>query len=107
MMMKLLSIHIFVLQIKKGNKMKKILLSLTVLSTLMFVACDDSKKDEESGEKKEEKVEVKELSVDTEASYIEWKSWNKNAPEKHFHTGKVKLASGSVSVKGDMIIGGI
>ena len=89
--------------------MKKIILSLTITSSMLFVACDDAKEDKEAEEKPKEEApapEVMDVSFDLESSYIAWKSWDINEPEEHAHNGKVRLQAGSITIKGDEILSG-
>ncbi len=111
-------VHTYICNSKdlKLKKMKKLLLSLSALSMLFFVACGDEKKDEEKdgkeGENKEApKEEDKEeavsgtFTIDTDASYIQWESWETGKRDGHGHNGKVKL-SGEVVVTDGEVTGG-
>ncbi len=97
--------------------MKKLLLSLSALSMLFFVACGDEKKEEEDKKEGESKEAPKEdekeeaaaiagtFAIDTDASYIAWESWETDKREGHGHHGKVKI-DGEVVVADNNVTGG-
>lgn len=102
--------------------MKKVLLSLTVVSSLLFAACSEGEdsgeegteenapaenKDGEEAKKdgEEEKTESATYVVNAEESYVKWNSFMKNNPD-HGHTGTVAVSEGKIMVEGEKVKGG-
>ncbi len=92
--------------------MKKLIIPITLGVAMTFAACGGEEEAEEEGaENTEKKEEVKEpvvltLEVDTAESYIWWHGWMANEPEEHFHKGKVKIESGTVTLTDGVVTGG-
>ena len=87
----------------KKKKMKKGIVLVGTMLTLLIVSCGGKKTTENASENASESAAVTKFTIDTMASSLKWKG---SKSEEDFHIGSLKFKSGTLSAQGQSNVSG-